>query len=56
MDRKVNKAEDALRSGQKKAKTWYSTFTGEPGSRLTEAQIFLFAFVGGIAIGICTSK
>lgn len=56
MDRKANQAEKAVRSGQKKAKRWYTNVVGEPGHRLTETHIFFIAFIGGLAIGISTFK
>lgn len=54
VDRKLNQAEDNLKKGQKKAKSWYSGITGED-CHLKEIHIFIVSFVAGVAIGIGTS-
>lgn len=56
-ERKLDKAEDALKSSQRKARRWYHTFiNGEKPYQLKEIHIFLVAFAAGIAIGIASGQ
>ncbi|XP_023027461.1 FUN14 domain-containing protein 1 [Leptinotarsa decemlineata] len=54
IDRKVDQAEDQIKKGRKKAKSWYSGISGN-GWQLREVHIFVVSFVAGVAIGIGTS-
>lgn len=55
VDRKIEKADNALRNKQNKAKKWYHSFLGdETGVKLNELHIFLCAFTGGVAIGVAS--
>ncbi|KAF7286974.1 hypothetical protein GWI33_002818 [Rhynchophorus ferrugineus] len=51
VDRKINQAEDKLKKNQKKAKNWFSRFSGEE-CKLQDVHIFIMSFAAGIAIGI----
>jgi FUN14 domain-containing protein 1 len=55
VDRKLDKAEDALKRSERKAQRWYHTFiNGEKPYQVNEIHIFLVAFAAGVAIGIAS--
>jgi len=56
VDRKLDRAEDILKTKGKKAGKWYSKFIGDAdGPKLNSLHIFLTAFVGGIALGVASA-
>lgn len=56
IDRKLDKAENMLNRGEKKAKKWYSRLIGdENGPRINDLHIFVTAFVGGVVLGVATA-
>lgn len=56
VDRKLDRAENLLKSKTKKAKKWYSKLIGdENGPKVNDLHIFLTAFVGGIALGVASA-
>lgn len=57
VDRKLDQAESAMKKNQQKAKKWYSSLIGdEHGPKINNLHVFLFAFTGGVAIGLVTGK
>lgn len=57
IERKVDQAEKNIKKQGNKAKRWYSGLLGEESKcQLTDAQIFIISFVGGLALGMATSK
>lgn len=57
MDRKIDQAENSLKKGQKKAQKWYASLIGdENGPKVNNLHVFLFAFTGGVAIGLASAK
>lgn len=57
VDRKLDKAEDVLKTHQRKAKNWYQVITGtEPEFKLEKIHIFSVAFILGVSIGITTGS
>lgn len=56
VDRKLDRAEEIIKSKAKKGKKWYSNLIGdEQGPKVNDLHIFLTAFIGGVAIGIATA-
>lgn len=56
VDRKLDRAEDVLKSKSKKAIKWYSKYIGdENGPKINDLHIFLTAFAGGVAIGVASA-
>lgn len=53
VDRQLDRAEDALRQKQRKARKWYTAFVGnEKRVCINEFHLFLGAFIAGCALGI----
>lgn len=56
VDRKLDRAENVLKSQSKHAKKWYTRLIGDDnGPKINDLHIFLTAFVGGVALGIATA-
>jgi FUN14 domain-containing protein 1 len=54
-DRKLDKAEAALKKNERKVRCWYHTFvSGEKPYQVKEIHIFLVAFAAGVAVGIAS--
>lgn len=57
VDRKLDQAESSMKKNQQKAKKWYSSLIGdETGPKINNLHVFLFAFTGGVAIGLVSAK
>ncbi|EEB20502.1 fun14 domain-containing protein, putative [Pediculus humanus corporis] len=58
VDRKLDKAEDALRSNQRRVRKWYHAFinkNGHTGYNLQELHLFVASFTAGLAFGLATA-
>lgn len=58
VDRKIDKAEDILKSKQRKARSWYHSFINNgdgDGYELQELHIFIASFAAGLAFGFATA-
>jgi len=56
VDRKLDKAEDAIKNKQLKAKKWYHSVAGDEYYRATETHVFLASFVAGLAMGLMCGR
>jgi FUN14 domain-containing protein 1 len=55
VNRKLDKAEAALKKRERKVRSWYQVFiNGEEDSYINEMHIFMASFVAGMAIGVLT--
>ncbi|KAK6619620.1 hypothetical protein RUM43_012377 [Polyplax serrata] len=58
VDRKLDKAEDMLKSNERKARRWYHTFinnNGHGGYQLQELHLFMASFAAGVTFGFATA-
>lgn len=57
VDRKMDKAEDALKKTQRKGRRWYHSIVDEEDPfQIKEIHIFLASFVVGLAVGMVTAS
>ena len=57
VDRKLDKAEQLLKQGEKRTRRWYHAFIGEDDIfEPKEIHFFLVSFVAGVALGIATAN
>lgn len=58
VDKKLEKAEQALKKGENRTRRWYEKFCGSGESKglcARETPLFLISFAAGVAIGIASA-
>ncbi|XP_050461148.1 FUN14 domain-containing protein 1 isoform X1 [Cataglyphis hispanica] len=56
VDKKLDKAEQLLKQGEKRTRRWYHAFMGDDIFEPKEIHFFLVSFVAGVALGIATAN
>lgn len=58
VDRKMDKAEQLLKSGETRGRRWYQNIIGggEENFRARELHFFLISFAAGVAIGAASAN
>lgn len=56
VDKKLDKAEQLLKNGERNTRRWYHSITGDSNFQVKEIHIFLAAFGAGLAIGLASAN